>query len=269
MNATATPSATPSATSGRSPRLLLLPALMSAALFIASSATVRAASIGVSFAPVASGHLLPPGASAGVTPQTNWQNITATPISGVILNDNNGAATTAALSASAPGGFVGFGNYTPSAVVGDEWLMETNLAASGTMSFTIASIPYAAYDLIVYNLPLFSNVLYTYTVGATSYFGRSPAVSPTSAGYVDNNGGTPFTFTQATSTSSGSPTLNSTYTRFDGLTGSSVTFSVTGGNGIAYTNGFQLVEVIPEPSRAVLLLGGLLAIFGRRARRRL
>lgn len=242
-------------------------------LLIAGTA-IGAATIGVNFAPAASGQLLPPAATAGLVPQTNWQNITSTTtsttISSTILSDNTGTATTATLSVSAPSNFIGLGNYTTAAnaVVGDEWLMDTWLAASNTMTFTITTIPYAAYDLIVYNLPLFNGVTYTYTVGGTSYFGNSPISGQTSAGYVDNNGGTPFNYVEAVSTLLGSPTANSTYTRFENLTGSSLTFSITGGNGISYINGFQIVETVPEPSRAMLLLGGLLAMAGRRTRRR-
>ena len=262
--------------SGRIARLLLLTVLLIAAvLFSTSSTTIHAATIGVNFAPVSSGQTLPSGASAGIVPQTNWQNITSTTtsttITSTILSDNTGAATTAALSVSAPSSFIGLGNYTTAAnaVVGDEWLMDTNLAASGTMTFTITSIPYASYDLIIYDLPLFTGVKYTYTVGSTSYFGNSPTAGNTSAGYVDNNGGTPFTFTQATSTNTLSPTIGADYARFDGLSGGTLTFSVTGGNGISYINGFQIIESVPEPSRAMLLLGGLLSIAGGRTRRRL
>lgn len=227
---------------------------------------LSAATIGVNFVPPASGEALPSGTSAGVVPQTNWQNITSTPVTAVGLNDNSGAATGAALSIA--GAFVGLGWYNSSAAVGDEWLMGTNLAASGTMTLNVSSIPYASYDLIVYNLPLFSSILYTYTVGTASYFGTSPSASTTSAGYVDGNGVTPFNFVEATSTLASSPTPNSTYTRFEGLSGSSLSFTITGGNGISYINGFQIIENVPEPSRLMLMLGGLISIFGSRSRRR-
>ncbi|MBE7495723.1 MAG: PEP-CTERM sorting domain-containing protein [Verrucomicrobiaceae bacterium] len=251
-------------TSCTSPAWILRACVLTVVLLV-SDASVSATTIGVNFAPVASGHLLPAGTSAGVVPQMNWQNITSTPVSSVMLNDSTGAASGASLSVT--GSFVGLGWYNSAAAIGDEWLMDTNLAASGTMSFSVSSIPYAAYDLIIYNQPLFSGVTYTYAAGGTSYYGASPLVSNTSAGYVDGNSGTPFTFVEATSTLPGSPTPGSTYTRFEGLSGSHLTFSITGGNGISYINGFQIVESVPEPSRALLLLGGLLAISGRRGRR--
>lgn len=252
---------TTSATEGRIGRRRLLPVLVLAAILLTSATDLRGASIGVNFAPTA---ILSSGTSAGVSPQTNWQNITSLPITGVGLTDNTGSATGAALTVTASS-FFGFGSYNPSATPGDEQLMGTNLASNGTMTLTITAIPYAAYDLIIYNLPLFSGVKYTYTVGSTSYFGNSPSASNTSAGYVDGNSGTPFNYLQATSTNTLSPTANATYARFDGLTSNSLTFTVTGANGIGYTNGFQILEV-PEPSRAVLLLGGILAVSFRRRR---
>jgi hypothetical protein len=262
---------TPSSVRGRIVRCLLSPVLMAAAVFFTSAVALRAATIAVNFAPAGFGFDLPSGTSAGVVPQTNWKNVTATTnsttISSTIMNDNTGTPTTATFSVS--GTSLGLGSVQTAAAStpGDERMMASNLSSNPTMTVSLANIPYAAYDLIIYNLPLFAGVKYTYTVGSTSYFGNSPSAGPTSAGYVDNNSGTPFTFTQATSTNTLSPTLNSTYARFDGLSGD-INFIVTGGNGIAYLNGFQIIESVPEPSRAALLMTGLLALSARRSRRR-
>ena len=258
--------------SGRIARLILAPALLIAAVLLSSGTTIHAATIGVSFSPSGFGLDLPPAMLAGVVQQDNWKNIlnttTSSTITSTTLNDNSGTPT-AALTVS--GTSLGLGYYNPVGFTngGDERLMDAFLSSSGTMTLNVTSIPYASYDLIIYNLPLFTNVLYTYTVtGSDTYYGRSPVASNTSAGYVDNNGGTPFNYLEATSTDSLNPTLNSTYTRYEGLSGD-LTFTITGGNGISYINGFQIVESVPEPSRAMLLLAGLLTIVGRRTRRRL
>lgn len=247
--------------SGRIARLLLVPALLIAAVL---STTIRAASIGVDFNVTTPSHTLAPTDVAGVVPQSNWHTITTTSTTGLLLNDNTGAATTAALTYTAGSA----GNWNNSAAGPDEWINDTWVVNfSPTITINVGSIPYASYDLIVYNLPLFAGAGYTYTVGSTSYYGLSPNSSPTSPGYVDGDGA--YTYLQASSTNSGSPTPNSNYAVFSNLSGSSLTFSVTGANGIGYINAFQIIESVPEPSRAMLLLGSLLAIAGRRTRRRL
>jgi hypothetical protein len=96
------------------------------------------------------------------------------------------------------------------------------------------------------------------TLGS-SYFGTGPGV-----GAVDGTAGA-FTYTQATSTSAGSPTANANYFKFSNVTGGNFTVTMAylsgGSSNLALMNGFQIVA-IPEPSSVALALGGFGMLIG-------
>jgi hypothetical protein len=108
---------------------------------------------------------------------------------------------------------------------------------------------------VVYDLAAFQQAQ-AITVGGTTFYSLSP--NPIAAGYLDSNPATPFTYTQATSNNVEAPTPLSNYVLFTGLTGGSQTVSVQSPTGLGFRSvrGFQIVETVPEPSAALLLLGG-------------
>ncbi len=108
-------------------------------------------------------------------------------------------------------------------------------SAGGQCTVAISAIPYSSYSLIVYFSGDTAGRAARMNVGSTTYYFT---VMGTAA-----NSGTNAVFTQATSTTSNSPTANADYAIFSGLTGASQTLdytaSVAGAGGIA---GFQVVS---------------------------
>jgi len=237
----------------------VLPLIVAAGL-CARSTTAPAATIGVDFGGV--GNTVAPTDSAGAPgfAQTNWNAITAIGTN-LPLNDNTGAATTASLTFS----FVTLGFMTANATGADERLYNgVAFNSSSDWSFTLSGIPYANYSILVYHLSQAGDVRGA-TVGGTSYYSLSP--NPTGVGYIDNNAGTPFAYNQATSNNPNVPGSVSDYALFAGLSGASQTVTISGfsGSNPRIVSAVQIVQV-PEPSRALLLLGGLAMCFASRRR---
>jgi hypothetical protein len=129
--------------------------------------------------------------------------------------------------------------------------------ANLSSTIAISSIPYSSYDIIVYFSGDTEGRAATLTVGSTTYYFT---VMGTAA-----NSGASAVLTQATSTTSGSPTADADYAIFTGLSGTSQTIDYTalvdGAGGIA---GFQIVAA-PEPGSMVLaVMGGFGVLLMRR-----
>lgn len=124
------------------------------------------------------------------------------------------------------------------------------------LTLSISNIPYAEYDLVVYELPGNSAMLST-TVGTTTYYEAPP--DDISSGYVDGNSATPFTYNLATSTDAAAPTADGDYVVFPGLTGSSqsVTIQSLTNQDAEEVNGFQVVEDVPEPPAWSMIVAGI------------
>ncbi len=224
--------------------------------------SLRAQSIGVNLGGTSNG-TLGPGDVAGVSPyaQSNYNNVSAA-ATNLILNDNTGAATTAMLTTT---GANSFSIFTGNAIAGpDEILNNSRANSTGTSwSFTLSGIPYGSYLIIVYDLQFATSAVVGISAGGTTYYTSSPTYN--APGYIDGNAATPFTYTQGTSTNPLAPTPMSDYVLFSGLTGSSVTVTITGGANATRISGFQIVQTIPEPSTwAMLLLGGAGLLAGAR-----
>jgi hypothetical protein len=212
---------------------------------------------------------------AGVVSADNFNVLTSSSYTGTVLHDENNVAA-ATLSGSALGGYRA-GSAFPSGS-GDADLLSAELydsydypgtAETGdTNSINVTGILYATYDVYVYGGSDAAGRIGTFGLtsgGSTSYF------SLTAENQED-------TYTQATSTyngqgapPSGIPTAN--YVEFTGLSGGSftLTFGAENSDGsLAHgaENGFQIVEVVPEPSTWVMLSAGLgLLVWQIRSRR--
>jgi len=233
---------------------------LSLALLSFCTPSLRAESIGVNFGGFSSGQLASTDL-AGVPSfaQTHWVNVTSAP-SSLVLGDSNGATTTARLSG---GNGVSFSTQTQTFAGPDEAL---NLSYAGgfggSFSFTLTNIPYATYSLVVYDLGLSTNSIQSVTALSTvttTFYTSSP--NPTGAGYIDGNSSTPFTYTQGTGTTQATATTNADYVVFPALTGTNLTFVMSGYSGSTLVRGFQIVNAVPEPSTWVLGMGGI-AMFG-------
>ena len=136
----------------------------------------------------------------------------------------------------------------------------------GTLSFTVTNVPYAAYSVVVYDLASSAGVVQSITAGGVSFFTLSPF--PRTAGYIDNDPATPFTYTQGTGLSAATATANADYVLFPLLTGSTLTISAVTTSGSAQIAGFQIINV-PEPRTYALALVGGAGLLGavRRSRR--
>jgi hypothetical protein len=189
--------------------------------------------------------------SAGVVPQTNWNNASSTnpvvvsttvaggnanidsPTAGSIV-DNHGNATAASIQ------FLSTNPWAVSGTVptaGDAKLMNgylDNTAAATPTSVSLTNVPYAFYSVYAY-------------VGSDTN-GR--------VGHGQVNGGTPIYFTtndnpfggyvQATATTQAA-SVAATYMQFDNLGGSSVTYTEARDTANVGLHGLQIVEMTGSP----------------------
>ncbi|MBE2180391.1 MAG: PEP-CTERM sorting domain-containing protein [Chthoniobacterales bacterium] len=246
----------------------LLRLLFAAAFAGAAAVSTHAASIGVNFGSPALGFAgeIGPMASAGVVPQTNWMDVTNSAMTNLTLTDSTGAATTAQLT-YADG--MGFPTLQIASLVagGDELLNNSYLWLGGAApQLTINGVPYATYNVILYISSVLPGRTHEVTVDGTTYYGLTP--NSLDAGYVDGNSGTPYTYTQAVGTNSGSATTNANYYLFTDLTAGSFTISLATPNDVLQVSAFQIVDAVPEPTTATLLMGGMCALAAWRWRRR-
>ena len=183
-----------------------------------------------------------PGDIAGVVPLSNYNNMD-TGNGGATLNDSTGAATTALLSYSAGGTYSAIGGTTGVPTPGDEKLNAGFIYGNG--SVTVSGVPYAQYDIYVYELnDAGGRVETTSLSGGQTFYGS--AATPNDANHIDQNAATPYVYTRSSSTVSSSPTPGGDYVLFSHVSGGSFTFTTSApGNG--YLNGFQIVEDLTAP----------------------
>ena len=208
----------------------------------------------------------PTGASptAGVVATSFWNDTWLDSMSNpdTDLRDSTGGATTIDISWTSTNGTWNQSGNTHKGADADGTLNREiltgylNGTGANSTSVTLSQISYTTYDVYVYFASDDSARSGTVTDGTTTY----------SFGVLDNMiAGTNALFAQTTDTGSGNPEAN--YAVFSNLSGASQTFStsfMTAGQygGIA---AIQIVEIVPEPSAA--LLGGL-GMFGLLRRRR-
>jgi len=192
---------------------------------------------------------------AGVVPLGNFNNVNGVS-GGATLNDATGTATTASLSYSSAGSYATV-NATTAVAPGDEALNTDFLNSAGAtpVSVTVSGVPYAQYDIYVYELDdATPRPQITTLAGGPSFYLNPPA--PTGATHIDGNASTPYVYTQGTSRSAGSPTPNADYVLFSKVSSAGFTFtasSPTGNPPNGYVNGFQIVEDLAAPDAPTAL----------------
>ena len=245
--------------------------------------SANAASIGVNTGPDGVGdgnspehaqnNLVPSTSTAGVVPQGNWNNLLQSSWNSQQVTDDSGTllATTVAVNTSWANGNVVL-DGTPAAANGDRLMMNGGMDnGGGAQGWTIASIPYASYDLYIY-----------YDGGSDDSRGGSyqawdsdngDNVLAAQSGY--DTATFDGTYIQATGdgTDGEGQGLDTNYVILTGLTASnikirSIADQLGGGDTTlrAPMNGFQIVESVPEPSSAILVLLGLVGFVNRRKR---
>lgn len=192
---------------------------------------------------------------AGVGVQSNWNNLDGA--SGTVgsLIDSSAAGTGASIT------WAGNGLWTTtiSTATGNGQLLHGYVdSTDGTPdTYSVTGIPYGQYDVYAYVGSDGAGRTGHGTIGATSYHFSTLSTLPTGDFIL-------------TTDSTGATHPSANYMRFQKLTGSSFTFSLTRESSSVGLHGLQIVELqVPEPSTLMLLamgLGGLvLAVRRHRA----
>ena len=195
------------------------------------------------------------GGTAGVVAVGNWNELTGSAGGPSALVNDSGAGTTA-MGSWGTGGTWG-GTAPDGSLSGDRGLMGAWLDGN---SASVTGIPYAMYDVIIYGSSDVGNGgrALGWTVNGSAVKSGGTFSDPLSA---DGN------YFFGTHVDGSTATNNPSYIRVNGLSG-----NLTIGDHPDPTTstrspiaGFQIIEVVPEPSSSMLFgLGGLLLILQRR-----
>ena len=196
---------------------------------------------------------------AGVVPSKNFNNIPGFLGTSSALQDDSGNVTSATVTLAGANGYAYHSQSGLQPAPGDETLNQSYFYATDSLSVSLNNIPFANYDV------------YFYTVN--DHDGGESVSDGTTTYYVDGQGGyakidgsssTPYVYNQAVSTVSSSPTPNSDYERFSGLSGANQTFTFEKPGDAPYVNGFQIVNTsvapVPEPSTWALMFVGVMSL---------
>ena len=174
------------------------------------------ASIGVQF--VGGGSAIT--GSDGVISMSNWNSLTGTSFTNVALINNSGAATTAVLNVTAPGGT---GTYSTGNSI---QLLNGYLYGGDAFTSVITGIPFQRYNVYAYVVDASSNSDQV-SINGTTYYYQSGTQGP---------------FTQITNTTPGTYQTGN-YALANKISGSSLTISTSSFTGDYGMSGFEIVSV--------------------------
>lgn len=215
-------------------------------LFSFPFSSALAENIGINFGSGRANAELFPADSAGVVPQTNWNNAPGAAGGPLVLNDASGAATPATVTwATDEEWSIGGPGADPNGTLLNGWVSANNTAAPPA-TITLTGIPFASYNLIVY----FNHDRGTEDVlirEASSHF------APILAHENDTDILVPVFFTEQTATAEGDPTQQGNYLTLSGLQKADLEIILEPGGGAGSTDrgavtGIQIIETFPGDS---------------------
>lgn len=177
-----------------------------------------------------------PSDAGGVYATGNYNNFANAGNTNSALFDNTGVVLPTTTITTTAGGNYSAGNATVIPANADQKLNDGFIYGNG--SVTITNIPYAHYDVYIFELNDAGGRVETTTANGVSYYGA--AANPTDASHLSGSN-TPYLYTQTTSTDPNNPTAGGDFVLYSGQTGSTFTFTTSApGNG--YLNGFEIVN---------------------------
>lgn len=206
------------------------------------------------------------GETAGVVPRANWNNTAQidSPFTETLtdLLDDTGAPTTIDVMWQAEA------IWTADPLGEDQELPDKKMMLAyiygpygDPPSVTFSQIPFSFYDVYVYALTNVEGLVSGISIVETgiTYWIRAPMAGTTGAPYMDGTMD-PFPFVLGTSTDPNDPTGDANYVVFSNLSYSSFTVQGLLAEDFPYLgapiSAIQIVEVIPEPASAGLILLG-------------
>ena len=248
---------------------------------------VAATALGVVFVPIGSAGAstvwnvningsIAGGTYQGAAPENNgsqiWNNVNSDGITALVNGEGDGGAGVSITITPTGGSSIGFGGAN---VAGDDifdsWMKDGNADGVVNDDLFIVSFgnlnPAYTYGLVVYSDWFWKNgnggqeITQTVGTGLASSFFLNRYVG----GEIANGSVGPLLEDTDPLNANPPSSAPTNYTRFDGLSPSGGELAFTMGAVNGPINGFQLIEVVPEPSSLALLgLGGLLIARRRR-----
>lgn len=244
---------------------------------VAASTLAAQTIISVNISDAAGNNDMAPSEVAGIATEdaraNNWNNINATYTATLLGSEaifDDGAAVNGTFQVDFT---TSNDTFIASGSVSNDPLMfrgNNNLFNTDTNSVTVSGIPFSQYSLIIYTTGGTSTRGGSISLsGGQTYYNKGGA-TPDSSG----NGYTTITSTTYDSLNPGVGVGSGNYVIYEGLTSSSLTFSMASMNmGDATTqrqalHGFQIVSTIPEPATYAMMFGSGVLVFALRRRKR-
>lgn len=202
--------------------------------------------IGINFGSGRANTELFPADSAGVVPQTNWNNAPGAAGGPLVLNDASGTATTATVTwATDEEWSIGGPGADPNGTLLNGWISANNVT-DPPATITLTGIPFANYDLVVY---------LNHDRGTEDVLIREASghFAPILGHENDTDILAPVFFTEQTATADGDATQQGNYLTLSGLQKADLQIILEPGGGAGTADrgaitGIQIIETFPGDS---------------------